>query len=59
MLLKENEKKSPRDFKKDSQVVRQTISDSTDRWLEGKMGNKPENEIKISLLFVPTICTSE
>lgn len=59
MLLKENEKKSPRDFKEDSEVVRQTISDSTDRWLEDKMGKKPENEIKITLPFVPTICTNE
>lgn len=31
MLLKENGKKSTRDFKEDSEVMKQTISDSTDR----------------------------
>lgn len=58
MLLKENDKKSIRDFE-DSEVVRKSISDSTDTWLEDKMGKKPENEIKISLSFVPTIYTNE
>lgn len=59
MFLKKNEKKSIRDFKEDSEVVRQTISDSTDRQLEDKTGQKPENERKITLPFVPTIYTNE
>lgn len=59
MLLKENYKKSIRDFKEDSEVVRQTISDSTDRWLEDKVEKKSENEIKITLPFFPTIYTNE
>lgn len=59
MFLKENKKKSIRVFKEDSEVVRQTISDSTDRQLEDKMRQKPENERKITLPFVPTIYTNE
>lgn len=47
-----------RDFKEDSEVLRQTISDSTERWLKDKMGQTPENESKITLPLVPIIYTN-
>lgn len=62
MLLKENGKKSIRDFKEESEAMRQTLSDSTgsvtDSW-RIKMGQKSENERKNTFPFVSTLYTDE